>query len=95
MRIVDDYGIDFTSYRFTIEELNKTIDLPTPGMLGREYEQDVTLSTLADNAVLLQAGKATIDITVADDAGQVTTIQKIIKIKVPEGTQFIQFDPVE
>ena len=81
LKITDDYGIDFSTYRFTIVELKKTMDLPIPGLVGREYEQDVSFSMLADNAILQVARQATIQISVADDAGQETSIEKVIKLK--------------
>ena len=44
LKIVDDYALDFTTYRMTIKEIDRTIDLPIDGLVGREYEQDISLS---------------------------------------------------
>lgn len=81
LRMVDDYALDFTTYRMTIKEIDKTIDLPIDGLVGREYEQDISLSYLANDAVLNSRKTVTIEFTIADDKGQKTTLVKEIKLK--------------
>ncbi len=77
----DDYALDFTTYRFTIVEIARTFDLPIDGMIGREYEQPVSLSLIADRPEVLRQQKLTVEISVADDKGQKTTITRVIKLK--------------
>jgi hypothetical protein len=77
----DDYALDFTTYRMSIVELDKTYDLPIDGMIGRDYEQNVSLSLLSDNATLKEKGKVTIEFSIADDRGQTSTISRSIKLK--------------
>jgi hypothetical protein len=81
VRVTDDHGIDFTTYRFRIVELDRTLDLPIEGLVGSEYEQPISLSLIANNAILLQKKEVTIEIVVADDVGQETSIVKVIKLK--------------
>lgn len=81
LTIKDDYAIDFTTYRFTIVELNKTLDLPIDGLMGKDYEQSVSLSLIADRPEVLRQEKLTIEISVADDKGQQTSITRVIKLK--------------
>ena len=62
-------------------ELDRTLDLPIEGLLGREYEQPISLSLIANNAVLINKGEVNVEISVADDAGHETSIVKTIKLK--------------
>lgn len=81
LKIVDDYALDFTTYRLTIKEIDKTIDLPIDGLVGREYEQDISLSYLANDAILNLKKTATLEFSISDDKGQKTTLVKEIKLK--------------
>jgi hypothetical protein len=81
LTIKDDYAIDFTTYRFTIVEIGKTFDLPIDGLIGREYEQPVSLSLIADRPEVLRQQKLTVEVEVADDRGQKSTITRVIKLK--------------
>lgn len=81
LTIVDDYALDFTTYRLTIKEIKKTIDMPIDGLVGREYEQDISLSYLANDAVLNEKKTATLEFVISDDKGQETILVKEIKLK--------------
>lgn len=81
LKIVDDYALDFTTYRLTIKEIDKTIDLPIDGLVGREYEQDISLSYLANNAILNSKKTVTLEFSISDDVGQKATVVKEIKLK--------------
>ncbi len=77
----DDYALDFTTYRMTLVELDKTIDLPIPGLIGKDYEQPISFSLIADDPRLADEKKLTVRISVADDRGQQTTITREIPLK--------------
>lgn len=81
LSIVDDHGIDFTTYRMHLVEIDRTIDLPIPGLMGREYEQPISFSLIADNPKLVGKDKLTVEISVADDKGQVSTLTRVIDLK--------------
>lgn len=81
LTIKDDHAIDFTTYRLTIEELSKTIDLPIPGMVGMEYESPVSFALIADDPRLIGKEKITVTIEVADDRGQKSTLSRTIDLK--------------
>lgn len=81
LAIKDDYALDFKSYRMRIIELDKSYDLPIDGMMGKEYDQNVSLSLLADNAILARKGQVTLEFSIADDRGQHSTISRTIKLK--------------
>jgi hypothetical protein len=49
--------------------------------MGREYEQPISLSLIANNIILLKKKEVTVEISVSDDAGQETSIVKVIKMK--------------
>jgi hypothetical protein len=78
----DDRALDFTTYRFRIVELDKTVDLPIPGMIGKEYAQDVFLGLVAGDPKLADKSRLTIEVSVADDAGQTTSIRRVVRLKV-------------
>jgi hypothetical protein len=82
----DDYALDFTTYRFRVVELDKTIDMPIDGLLGSDYESDVYLALLANDPRLPGLDRLTLEISVADDRGQKTTISRIVRIKPPPMT---------
>jgi len=81
LSITDDRGIDFTTYRMHLVELDKTIDLPIPGIIGREYSQPISFSLIADHPRLVGKDKLTVEISVADDKGQVSTLTRVIDLK--------------
>ena len=47
LKMQDDYGLDFTTYRMHIAEIDKTYDLPIDGLIGKEYESPISLGLLA------------------------------------------------
>jgi hypothetical protein len=77
----DDYALDFTTYRFKIVELDKTLDMPIDGLAGNEYESNVYLALLADDPRLTGLDRLTLEISVADDRGQRTTIDRVVRVK--------------
>lgn len=81
LRMSDDKGIDFTSYRMTLVELNKTLDLPIPGLTGKEYEQPISFSLLAGDPRLLESKKLTVAIRVADMEGAEAELVQTIYLK--------------
>lgn len=81
LTIKDDYAIDFTTYRLTLDELHKTIDLPIPGMIGKEYSSPISFSLLADDPRLASLNKLTVLIDVSDDRGQKSTLTRVIDLK--------------
>ena len=81
LKIADDHSLDFTTYRLTIEELKKTVDLPIEGLIGKEYEQQVSFGLIADDPRLVGKDKITVTITIADDRGQKSEITRVISLK--------------
>lgn len=81
VRVKDDHAIDFTTYRMTLVELERTLVLPIPGLVGKEYEQPVSFSLVADDPRIREAGKLTVIISVADDRGQSTEITRFIPLR--------------
>jgi hypothetical protein len=85
LRLEDDYSLDFTTYRMTIVELDRTFDLPIEGMIGREYETPISLSLLANDPSLYGKPKLTLRFAVSDDQGQAAELERTIHLKQPEG----------
>jgi hypothetical protein len=79
--IKDDHGLDFTSYAMRVVEAGKTLDLPIPGLSGKEYEQDISFLQFATNADILRKGEVTVEFRIKDDIGQETVLTKIIKLR--------------
>jgi hypothetical protein len=81
LRIVDDHGIDFSSYLLTIVEAERTINYPVePEPTGREWEQPLNFSLIAGDPKLANATKLTLRVEVADDRGQKSQIEKVIEL---------------
>lgn len=85
VKLKDDHALDFSTYKIRIVELGREIELPIEGVIGREYKQDISLAMFAGNLELLKRGEMTIQVEVADDAGQMTQIERVVKLKMPEG----------
>jgi hypothetical protein len=81
VRMTDDHALDFTTYSMTVVEAQKTLDLPIPGLSGREYEQDISFVQFATNTDILRKGEVTIEFRIKDDAGQETVLSKVIKLR--------------
>lgn len=81
LTIKDDYALDFTTYRMKLVELDRVLDLPIPGLIGKEYEQPVSFSLIANDPKLEGHSKLTVEISIADDKGQTTVVTKVIPIK--------------
>lgn len=85
IRIEDDYALDFSTLAVRIVELDRVLEIVRPDVIGREYESDVHFGLLHEHPVLLKYGRMTLDISIADDRGQVTRIERVVKLKTPEG----------
>lgn len=81
LTLKDDYALDFATYRMRLVELDKTIDLPIDGLVGKDYEQDVSFSLMAESPKLYGREKLTVEIEVADDKGQKSTLTRVITLK--------------
>ncbi|MFA6603222.1 MAG: hypothetical protein WCT10_00075 [Patescibacteria group bacterium] len=81
LTISDDRALDFTTYRFRLVELDKTVDLPIPGMMGKEYGQDIFLGLIASDPKLADKSRLTIEVSIKDDAGQQTSIRRVVRLK--------------
>ena len=79
--IRDDYALDFTTYRMRLVELDKTVDLPIEGMIGKDYEQPIFFSLIAGDPHLIGKDKLTVQISIADDKGQKTSIERVIRLR--------------
>ena len=76
----DDQGLDFSTYRFTVEEINKTVDFGVTGVMGTRYETKIYLALIADNPVFKTTRQATVVVSIADLKGQTTTIRRVVKL---------------
>lgn len=81
LRITDDHGIDFTTYRMRLVELDRTLDFPVEGVVGKDWSQPVSFSLVADDPKLEGKKTLTVEITVADDKGQVSTLTKAMPLR--------------
>ena len=79
--LIDYYALDFESYTMRIVELKMENGIPVEGLIGRVFEQDVSLSTLHENAILAKKGEVTLEFYIKDDVGQEAFLSKTIKIK--------------
>jgi hypothetical protein len=93
--LVDDHALDFSTYKITVVELGREIDLPIVGIIGREYEQKVSFAMFDGNLQLLKKGEMTLQVEVADDVGQKTVIERIVKIKPPSGWTQEEIDSIQ
>ncbi len=85
IHIKDDYALDFSTFEVRVVELDKTIEIFRDDVIGREYDGDVSFAIYHENPILLKYGRMTLEIKVADDRGQETRIERVVKIKRPEG----------
>ncbi|MFH1047970.1 MAG: hypothetical protein V1738_06755 [Patescibacteria group bacterium] len=95
VKLKDDHALDFTTYNLKVVELGRDIGLPIEGMLGREYEQQVSFAMFDGYLELLKRGQMTLQIEVADDIGQKTTIERIVKLKMPDGWTEESIDSIQ
>ncbi|MDD5251014.1 MAG: hypothetical protein PHT12_00095 [Patescibacteria group bacterium] len=77
----DDNALDFSTYQMRIVEIDKTIGLPIPGVVGKEYTSPVYLGLIADDSRLIDHGSVTLEFSIADDRGQRTMRQYSIALK--------------
>jgi hypothetical protein len=92
LTLKDDHALDFKTYKMTFVELGRSIGLPLADQLiGKEYDDaNVYFSLIARDPKLSGKDKLTVQIEVADDAGQKTSVEKVISIKPPP----FRVDPV-
>ena len=81
LKLTDDRALDFTSYRFEVVEAGKTVGLPIEGMIGKQYESDVSLALLESYSGLVDKKEVHLKLSIADDAGQRTEIEKTVILK--------------
>ena len=81
LSMVDDYGLDFTTYQMEIVEIGRTYDMPIPGMLGREYETPVSLGLLANDPKLAGKKQLTLRFEISDDRGQTAKLERVVRLK--------------
>ncbi|KPJ85297.1 hypothetical protein AMJ57_03590 [Parcubacteria bacterium SG8_24] len=80
VRLEDDRGLDFSTYRMTAVELGRTIRLPIEGMLATEYEQDISLALLLTEPGAGRLEYITLEFFVADDSGQGTILSERVEL---------------
>jgi len=85
VKLQDDHALDFSTYKVTIVEMGREITLPIDGVIGRDYEQKLSFAMYDGNLNLLKKQQMTLKIEVADDIGQKTEIERVVKLKLPEG----------
>lgn len=81
LHMKDDHGLDFTTYRLTVVETGRTIDMPIKDLVGKDYETDLSFSWLAGDQRLRTAGKMTVIVSIADDHGHKSTLTRIIPLR--------------
>ncbi len=81
LKIADDYGLDFTTYHMKLVELDRDIDLPIPGLIGKEYEQPISFSLIANDPKLIGLNRLTVVTSIADDRGQRTELTRVIDLR--------------
>lgn len=82
VKLTDDRGLDFGSYRMELVELQRTLDIPMgASMLGKEYELPLFLWVYADKMAADGHSSLTVRISVADTAGQTSLLERSIEIK--------------
>jgi len=85
IHIKDDFALDFSRFDVRVVELDKTLEIMRDDVIGKEYEGDLFFAQFHEHPVLLKYGRMTLEISVADDRGQVTKIERVVKVKRPEG----------
>jgi len=85
IRVEDDYAIDFSTLKVEIVELRRTIDVTREDVIGKSFEQNMSFAMFDGNLELLKRGQMTLRISVADDVGQETVIERVVKLDVPKG----------
>jgi len=81
LSLKDDHALDFSTYKFRIVELDKTIGLPIEGLVGKEYTSDIYLSLLANDYRVMNSDQLTFEISISDDRGQNTAITRVVRLK--------------
>ncbi len=83
LSIKDDYGLDFSTYRMRIAEIDKEWGLPIDGLIGKDYEQPISLGLIADRPEIADKRQVTLEFSIADDRGQKTSITRVIRLNRP------------
>ncbi len=81
LTIHDDYALDFSTYRMRLVELDKDLDMPIAGLIGKDYAQTISFGLIADDPRLRDKDKLTVEISIADDRGQKATLTRVIPLK--------------
>jgi hypothetical protein len=81
LKITDDYGLDFTTYHMKLVELDRDIDLPIPGLIGKDYEQPISFSLIANDPKLIGLQKLTVITSISDDRGQKSELTRVIDLR--------------
>ena len=76
----DDYALDFSTFEVEVVELRKVLKIAREDLVGREYTDRVSFAQLAGNPEINARGQMTLRISVADDRGQKTEIERVVKI---------------
>jgi len=79
----DDYGLDFKTYRMRIVEMDKEWGLPIDGLMGKDYEQPISLGLIDDRPEIADSRQVTIEFSIADDRGHATSITRVIRLRQP------------
>ncbi|HCC21902.1 hypothetical protein A2480_00645 [Candidatus Uhrbacteria bacterium RIFOXYC2_FULL_47_19] len=82
----DDYALDFSTFKIEVVEINKVLKIARDDLVGREYTDRVSFAQLAGNPEINTRGQMTLRISVADDRGQLTEIERVIKINPELGS---------
>jgi len=85
IHIKDDYALDFSKFDVRIVELDRMLEIVREDVIGREYDGDVHFAQFDEHPVLLKYGRMTLEISATDDRGQTTKIERVVKIKRPDG----------
>ncbi|OIO51779.1 hypothetical protein COY93_00970 [Candidatus Uhrbacteria bacterium CG_4_10_14_0_8_um_filter_58_22] len=82
----DDYALDFSTFKIEVVEIGKVLRIAREDLVGREYTDRVSFAQLAGNPEINMRGQMTLRISVADDRGQLTEIERVIKINPELGS---------
>lgn len=91
LKITDDYALNFTTYRMEVRELGRSYDLPIEGLIGREYEQPISLGLLASDPGLAGRDRITVRFSIEDDRGQAAELERVIHLK-PSAEAAVQME---
>ncbi|MBU0624786.1 hypothetical protein KKF05_00405 [Patescibacteria group bacterium] len=91
VKVEDDYALDFNTLKLEIVELNQTIELTRSDVIGKSFEQEISLAMFDNQPELMTRGQMTIRVSVADDRGQEAILERVVKLKPSVGGVFLNF----